>query len=441
MTEKYSKKLEIGNFHVKDIVFGDKTSYKDGVLTVNKEEAIAALNPEGKLKNVELQIARPGESVRILPIKAAVEPRARADGRATFPGYTGPMAECGEGVLYALKDMSVMAVGKYGGWMEGIVDMSGPGAELTNYAKVINLCFVAENTDPNEDAGSQHKNLNFRIGAHLLAQYLGKAVLGQEPDDWERFELTDVSDKHLPKVALITMLSSFYELPDFDDVFYGVDVRLMLPTIAHPNELLDGALCSSSLIPAGNHSSTYDYQNFPILKRLYEEHGKTIDFVGVIFSTMGMTLEKKDRNAIRLIEIASLLHCDGIIFSQQCSGNPDVDFFKGLVGMEARGIKTVGMTSECCGRDGTTQVKVVLDPKADAIVSTGNADQILELPAMERIIGDLESVRRDSYPGCWDDDPQRGPSLRPDGSIIMDATSYLNHDGQIGWSNKTCKSF
>ena len=109
--------------------------------------------------------------------------------------------------------------------------------------------------------------------------------------------------------------------------------------------------------------------------------------------------------------------------------------------MEARGIKTVGMTSECCGRDGTTQVKVVLDPKADAIVSTGNADQILELPAMERIIGDLESVRRDSYPGCWDDDPQRGPSLRPDGSIIMDATSYLNHDGQIGWSNKTCKSF
>ena len=78
MTEKYSKKLEIGNFHVKDIVFGDKTSYNDGVLTVNKEEAIAALNPEGKLKNVDLQIARPGESVRILPIKAAVEPRAKA---------------------------------------------------------------------------------------------------------------------------------------------------------------------------------------------------------------------------------------------------------------------------------------------------------------------------------------------------------------------------
>ena len=48
MTEKYSKKLEIGNFHVKDIVFGDKTSYKDGVLTVNKEEAIAALKTKNE---------------------------------------------------------------------------------------------------------------------------------------------------------------------------------------------------------------------------------------------------------------------------------------------------------------------------------------------------------------------------------------------------------
>ncbi|WP_303321999.1 glycine/sarcosine/betaine reductase component B subunit [Cloacibacillus evryensis] len=435
------KKLEIGDFYVKDIVFGEETKFENGILTVNKAGAVKALNPDGKLKNVDLRIARPGESVRILPIKAAVEPRARANGRAAFPGYTGAMTSCGDGVLYALKNMSVMAVGKYGGWMEGIVDMSGPGAELTNYGRIINLCFVAENADPNEDQGSQHKNLNFRIGAHLLAEYIGKSVLGKEPDKWERFELTDVSGKKLPRVALVSMLSSFYELPDFDDVFYGFDVRLMLPTLVHPNEILDGALCSSSLIPAGNHSSTYDYQNFPILKKLYSEHGKTIDFVGVIFSTMGMTLEKKDRAAIRLIEIASLLHCDGVIYSQQCSGNPDVDFFKGLAGMEKIGIKTVGMTSECCGRDGTTQVKVVLDAKADAIVSTANADQILELPAMDIIIGDLESVRRDSYPGCWTDDPVRGPSLRADGSLIMDATSYLNNDGQIGWSNKTCKSF
>ena len=53
-------KLEIGNFHVKDIVFGRETTFKEGILTVNEKEAIEALNPDGNLKEVELQIVHPG---------------------------------------------------------------------------------------------------------------------------------------------------------------------------------------------------------------------------------------------------------------------------------------------------------------------------------------------------------------------------------------------
>nr|AAB35795.1 48 kda PB betaine reductase subunit {N-terminal} [Eubacterium acidaminophilum, Peptide Partial, 38 aa] [Peptoclostridium acidaminophilum] len=33
-------KLELGNFYVEEIVFGEKTSFKDGVLTINKQEAL-----------------------------------------------------------------------------------------------------------------------------------------------------------------------------------------------------------------------------------------------------------------------------------------------------------------------------------------------------------------------------------------------------------------
>jgi glycine reductase len=107
------KKLEIGNFHVKDIIFGEKTSFKSGVLTVNKEEAIACTDPDGVLKNIELYIIRPGDSVRVMPVKAAVEPRFRPDGRSIFPGFTGPISSCGDGALYAMKDMSVLCCGKY----------------------------------------------------------------------------------------------------------------------------------------------------------------------------------------------------------------------------------------------------------------------------------------------------------------------------------------
>ena len=38
------KKLEIGNFLVRDIVFGEKTAYEGGILTVNREEATKAIN-------------------------------------------------------------------------------------------------------------------------------------------------------------------------------------------------------------------------------------------------------------------------------------------------------------------------------------------------------------------------------------------------------------
>ena len=33
-------KLDIANFHVVDIQFGEKTAYADGILTINKKEAL-----------------------------------------------------------------------------------------------------------------------------------------------------------------------------------------------------------------------------------------------------------------------------------------------------------------------------------------------------------------------------------------------------------------
>lgn len=145
-------KLEIGHFSVKDVRFGEKNAFADGILTVNREEAIAALNKDGKLKNVSLHIARPGDSTRIIPVKAAAGVRCRPDGRCVFSGYTGEVAQAGSGVTYALDGMCVLGAGLHS-WqgMNGMVDMSGPAAEMSPYAKLINLVFVAENADPKED--------------------------------------------------------------------------------------------------------------------------------------------------------------------------------------------------------------------------------------------------------------------------------------------------
>lgn len=36
-------KLEIGNFYVKDVVFGDKTFFENGILTINKKKRLVNL--------------------------------------------------------------------------------------------------------------------------------------------------------------------------------------------------------------------------------------------------------------------------------------------------------------------------------------------------------------------------------------------------------------
>ena len=82
-------KLTIGNFYVKDIVFGNELSFKDGVLTINKDEALAYIKEDDRITEAELYIAKPGDKIRMCPVKEAIEPRVRLDGRGLFPGKYG----------------------------------------------------------------------------------------------------------------------------------------------------------------------------------------------------------------------------------------------------------------------------------------------------------------------------------------------------------------
>ncbi len=64
-------KLELGNFYVKDIVFGDETSYSNGILTVDKEEALNVVKEDDHITEADLFIVKPGDNVRLVPVKEA----------------------------------------------------------------------------------------------------------------------------------------------------------------------------------------------------------------------------------------------------------------------------------------------------------------------------------------------------------------------------------
>lgn len=440
-------KLKIGNFNVKDVLFGAETKYDNGVLTINKEEALAFIKQDEHITDADIMIAKPGDDTRIVPIKEAVEPRVRPDGRTLFPGYTGELAPAGEGDLHALKGCAVLGVGMHwGSFGDGLLDMNGEGAERSYFSKLINVCLVIDTDEEFERHEQQKKNRAIREGAHKFAEYLGNTVKELVADDVDEFELAPVTkrteaENKLPSVVLVMQGQSQMEEAGYNDLLYGWDMNNYLPSFMNPNEVLDGCMVSGSFMPCSSKWSTYDMQNFPTIKRLYKEHGKTINFLGVIMSNLNVSLKQKERSAIYVAQIAQSLGADGAIVTEEGYGNPDADYVRCICALEDVGVKVVGISNECTGRDGKSQPLVVMDPKTDALVSTGNVSSLIKLPPKSLVIGELEALARDGLSGGWSGDEILGSSVKEDGSIIMENNAMFCGDQIVGWSTKTMKEF
>jgi hypothetical protein len=434
-------KLEIGNFFVKDIVFGEKTQFSNGILTINKEEALEVVREDTHIIEADLVLAKPGDQVRIVPVKEAIEPRCKVSGGVMFPGVTGELKLAGRGRTHALKGSCVLAVGKhYGGFQDGLIDMSGPGAKHTIYSQLNNICLVADTDEEFERYEQQKKNHALRWAGMRLAEYIGECVADKEPETIETYELPPITKRSaevlkLPSVVYVMQVQSQMEEDGYNALIYGWDTNHTVPTFMHPNEILDGAIISGSFMPSSSKFSTYEHVNNETIKRLYKEHGKTLNFLGVILTNLNVNLVEKTRSALFVSQLAKNLGADGAIVAEEGYGNPDSDFIQCIVELEDIGVKTVGITNECTGRDGKSQPLVALSEKADAIVSTGNVSQLIELPPMPKVIGELDSLARDGFAGGW------AESVREDGSILMENNSMFCSDGNTGLYTKICVEY
>ncbi len=438
-------KLTLKNFIVSDIVFGEQNSFANGILTINKEAAIKFLKDQDEhLTFVDLQIAKPGDNIRIVPVKDAVEPRYRKDNDNYFSGVTGELFKAGDGVVHALKGMSVLGVGNtWGSFGDGLIDMSGEGAKYSYYSQLINLCVVADTDEEFEHHEQQKKNHAIRWATLRLAEYIAKFTESLETNVEEVFEMTPHEKRNpaLPNVVYVTQSQSQLEEAGYNTLLYGWDMNNYLPTILHPNEMLDGCFISGSFMPCSSKWSTYDYMNAPVIKELYARDGIDFNFVGVIASNLNVSQEQKERSAMFVASLANSLNADGAIVGEEGYGNPDADFIACIAALEDAGVQTVGLTNECTGRDGLSQPLVVLDKRADAIVSCGNVSELIKLPPMEKVIGNLEALARDGLSGGWADDDILGPSVKEDGSIILENNSMFCGDQVIGWAKRKVSEF
>lgn len=116
-------RLEQRLIHIKNVEFSNENRVENGVLFFNKEEIIQKLMEHPNVKDIKIDIARPGEKTRIIPVKDVIEPRVKIEGNNGFAGVTTKVAQLGYGKVNVLKNVAVVTIGDIVGFQEGVVDM------------------------------------------------------------------------------------------------------------------------------------------------------------------------------------------------------------------------------------------------------------------------------------------------------------------------------
>ena len=117
-------KLQLGDIKIADIKLADKTQIKDHILYVNPDDLKTELLKDSRIKDIKIDIARPGDKTRIIPVKDVIEPRVKIEGgQSGFPGLTAKMSQQGSGFVKCLKGAAVVTIGDMVGFQEGVIDM------------------------------------------------------------------------------------------------------------------------------------------------------------------------------------------------------------------------------------------------------------------------------------------------------------------------------
>ena len=383
-------RLELLWSEVTAVAPGAATRLAGGALEIDLAGLTALLEADPRLERVHIDLASPGEACRIGRVFDVYAPRAKDDGDGDFPGLLGPPVRAGRGRTRALGGVAVVVTDQQPDRSAAlaVIDMSGPVAELTAFARTHNVVISAS---PAPGTGRSEYLAAIRQAGLRTAVHLAQAARGAEPDAVEVFDLPAPARvppalAHLPRVAYVFQIHSHQRPTGLDEgILYGDPVRRMLPTVIHPNEVLDGAVVRGFM---GRAVTTWATQNHPVIRELYAQHGRTLAFVGTVLTVAQATEPERVRSAVMAAGlVADVLGADGAVFTKIGGGAPHVDMAQAAAQCEARGVKTT-LLVEDMSTDGSEEGMLLFNfPGLDALVNVGSAQGKISLPAMERTVG------------------------------------------------------
>jgi glycine reductase complex component B subunit alpha and beta len=399
-------KLDLAAFPVKDLHLGRRFAYAKATLEMDESELVDLVLQDSRITEAWLAVAMPGEKTRITGIRDIVEPRIKVLGNGqVFPGVLGPVADVGEGTTHRLSGMTVIAAAAYEGTIRAgttvqrsaILDMSGPAAEISRFGAHAHLVVSFRLAS---GLGELDAHTAIQLAEYKVAQRLAQVTVELLPESVRSFDLS-AETPGLPRVALVQGCITDPQHVHSGVGYYGLSLRQSMATFLHPNELFDGAITvDTTRSGRGYYPTTWDWQNHPLVLRLYEAHGKEINFAGVILQRIRFeTAHGKEVGAQNAARLAKMFRADGALLTWIGGGNAFVDVMLTVQACERNGIKTVLVTYEHGGKEGGDSPLLFYLPEADGVVTTGSLDRAIELPPMDKVIGPYEEIKVLSYPG------------------------------------------
>jgi glycine reductase len=383
-------RLELRWFEIDEAAAGSATRLAGRRLEVDLDALRTLLAADPRLTGLRLDLVHPGERCRIGRVFDVIAPRAKLEGGENFPGVLGGVARAGHGTTLALDGVAVVATDQQTDSVGtlAVIDMAGPTAALSAFGATHNLVISAW---PSAGTGRSEYLAAVRLAALKAAVHLAQAAREREPDRVEVFALppsprVPAELAHLPRVAYVFQIHSHQRPTGLDEgILYGDPVRRMLPTVIHPNEVLDGAVLRGFM---GRSVTTWATQNHPVIRALYAQHGRTLWFAGVVVTVAQATEPERVRSAFLAAGlVAHALGADGAVLTKIGGGAPHVDMAQAASECERLGVKTTILVEDM-STDGSAEGMLLFDlPGVDAMVNVGSSHEPLTLPAMDRVIG------------------------------------------------------
>ncbi|WPC41535.1 D-proline reductase (dithiol) proprotein PrdA [Clostridium sp. JS66] len=352
VAEKSGEKKVIHNLvkkHIKisDVKLGDKTSIKDGVITIDKDIVKSAVTKDVLCKSLELDVIYPNKRhirtetiMDVCPIATKVE------------GELGEgITKVADGVVFMLTgvDEDGVQVHEFGsseGYLDEKMYFGHPGCADEN--DIIIRCHaviqrLSGMTRPGPFAAHKCQDYVIQAIRDELKEYEGEVVREEICEDVRR--------EGNPRVVLIKEIMGQGAM--HDNVICPVEPCGVLggqknvdcgnvPIILTPNQVRDGSIHALTCIGPATKEMTRHYIREPLVEGLAVDD--ELDLVGVICVGSPQVNDEKLWVSERLGSLLEALDLDGAIITTEGFGNNHIDFIQHIGQAGKRGIPVVGVS-------------------------------------------------------------------------------------------------